>query len=107
MQIIGSVIEYIYREGMRISAVDFMGEVYVRVPELEYNKLYTGTGSMGSQGSFYVNDEGVYIEQTTVPGSVITYSDKTTDIANGGLVVTFSEDGKSFVFNGQTFTLAE
>ena len=107
MQIIGSVIEYIYREGMSISAADFMGEVYVRVPELEYNKLYTGTGSMGAQCSFYVNDEGVYIEQTTIPGSVITYSDKKTDIANGGLVVTFSEDGKSFVFNGQTFKIAE
>ncbi len=107
MQIIGSVIEYIYEEGASILASDFMGEVYVHVPELKYNTLYTGTGSMGAQCSFYVNGEGVYIEQTTVPGSVITYSDKTTDIANGGLVVTFSEDGKSFVFNGQTFTLAE
>ena len=107
MQIIGSVIEYIHREGMSVSAVDFMGEEYIRVPELKYNTLYTGTGSMGAQCSFYVNSEGVYIEQTTIPGSVITYSDKKTDIANGGLVVTFSEDGKSFVFNGQTFKIAE
>ncbi len=107
MQIIGRVIEYVYDEGRSISALDFMGEVYVYVPELKYNTLYTGTGSLGSQCSFYVNNDGVYIEQTTIPGSVITYSDKKTDIANGGLLVTFSEDGKSFVFNGQTFTVAE
>ena len=107
MQIIGTVIEHTFRKGQGVAAADFMGEVYVSVSELEYNKLYTGTGTMGAQCSFYVNDEGVYIEQTTIPGSVITYSDKKTDIANGGLVVTFSEDGKSFVFNGQTFKIAE
>ena len=107
VQIVSIITDERFEEGISTSAGDFMGEVYIRVPELKYNTLYTGTGSMGAQCGFYVNDEGVYIEQTTIPGSVITYSDKTTDIANGGLVLNFSEDGKSFVFNGQTFKIAE
>ncbi len=107
MDIIGVVQDHYFAEGRWVGANDFMGNRYIDVDSLIYNTLYTGTGFMGAQCGFYVNDEGVYIEQTTIPGSVITYSDKTTDIANGGLVVTFSEDGKSFVFNGQTFTLAE
>ena len=107
MQIVSIITDERIEEGSSISAGDFMGNTYVKVDSLKYKTLYTGTGSLGAQCGFYVNSDGVYIEQTTIPGSVITYSDKKTDIASGGLVVTFSEDGKSFVFNGQTFVVAE
>ena len=95
-----------WEEGKSLIAYDFAGNAYVRVTNLEYNKVYTGTGTAGAECSVYIDEQGNYRDVTKIPGSTCVVSEKQI-LIGGTIPVKFSEDGKSFVYNEQTFILEE
>ena len=76
------------------------------IVNLEYNKVYSGIGTAGAQCLVFINENGQYKDVTKIPGNTCIVSNKQI-LIGGTIPVEFSEDGKSFVFNGQIFTVVE
>ncbi len=95
-----------FEEGYSFNMADFGGTVYSRINYLEYNKVYSGIGTLGAKCQFYVDSTGRSYDSFVISQDKITYSNKKVDLS-GAIIIEFSEDGKSFVFNGQTFVVAE
>ena len=54
----------------------------------------------------YVDSTGRSYDSFVISQDKITYSNKKANLS-GAIIIEFSEDGKSFVFNDQTFVVAE
>ena len=99
-------ISRIWEEGISLRMVDFGSTLYVVADPLEYNKVYSGIGTLGAKCQCFVDSTGHAYDSFIISQDKITYSNKKANLS-GAIIIEFSEDGKSFVFNGQTFKIAE
>ncbi len=92
-------------EGITLRMYDFGGTLFATASPLEYNKVYTGTGTLNADCTFIVNDSGVSINNYTINQNQIEFIQDGINLGNGAITLEFSNNGNSFSFNGQVFSI--
>ena len=102
---INSIGRDVYQEGISLRMYDFGRTLFTVANPLEYNKKYYGTGTLDAECMLYVNDSGIAIQEYKISPDKIQYMNNKVDLGNGGIILEFSDNGKSFQFNGCEFLL--
>ena len=84
---------------------DFVGNAYVTAQNLKYNIIYKGVGTFGSECMAFIDENGIWHDKFIISSECLEYDVGKAEISSGNLILNFSEDGKSFVFNGNTFSI--
>lgn len=96
-----------FQEEIILYLYDWGNTLFAIASPLRYNQTYTGIGTFGSKCSAHVNSEGHDIYSFAIEQDILEYEQNSIKINDGAIILEFSEDGKSFDFNGQIFKIED
>ena len=74
------------------------------INDLTYNERYDAVDGFGQDCVIWFDNNGYLHEEYIIPSQNVTVSNKSINIG-GMFIATFSEDGKSYEMNGNTFSI--